>query len=169
MKYLYILTVVLLVSCGTKKIVYTSAKEQANYEVFNFLIAQIETDTLRVDVECSGLHKGIQFEDITPERMDNVFTQEDMEAMQAQYLDSIPFIIDPSKLSVPKKVYLETGKYKNMHSFSFSEPLFSKDYTKVVVSFSYYCGVWCGHGGTYLLRKGKNGWEIVTVLSDWIS
>jgi hypothetical protein len=53
--------------------------------------------------------------------------------------------------------------------FTLSEILFDKDHRHAMVSFSFYCGTLCGHGGTFLLKKSGKRWLIKKQCAGWIS
>jgi hypothetical protein len=57
----------------------------------------------------------------------------------------------------------------NTALFSLSEIVFDKEHKHAVVSYSFYCGGLCGHGGTVILQKSGETWKMLRRCSSWIS
>lgn len=53
--------------------------------------------------------------------------------------------------------------------FTLSEIVFDKDHKHAVVSYSFYCGGLCGHGGILVLQKDGETWKIAKRCSSWIA
>ena len=122
------------------------------------------------------------------ERMDSIFTKNDIEYMRLQLKEFKNFSLRPDliqgKLVIPfdtLRAFHERGKNVNgfwelyRESFgrsgfcSVSMPLFSKDKKTVIVKIAMLCGNLCGTGQTniYKLKNGK--WLIIKTIDEWIS
>lgn len=53
--------------------------------------------------------------------------------------------------------------------FTFSEIQFDKKHEHAILKFSFHCGSLCGHGGTVVLTKSKDGWKQSGECGRWIS
>jgi len=53
--------------------------------------------------------------------------------------------------------------------FTLSEIAFDKQHQTAVVSYSFVCGMLCGHGTTVLVGKVKGQWQVVDQCAFWIS
>ena len=184
-----------ILSCGTKQTtqqtVSVTAEEQAIYEVLNFCLDSEQVAKNEKLLADETAHYGSVLSDWPyADDDERFFTKEDIAFMHLQDADSIPFTIEPQKLT--RRVKMASSKklnqwlaesektgleqywekvYKEYGSgyATFSKPLFSKDYKMAVVAYGNHCGGLCGGGATYILQKGQNGWQIVEVFYNWIS
>jgi hypothetical protein len=53
--------------------------------------------------------------------------------------------------------------------FTFSEIVFDKEHRHAGLSYSFVCGMLCGHGNTVILEKIKDKWKISKRCAGWIS
>lgn len=105
----------------------------------------------------------------------------DIDFMYQQSLYSPKFELKKEKLKtekglkIPDACNIQDKAYwchisKQFGSFcNISLPLFSEDRETALISYSYNCGVLCGHGGYYVFRKENTTWTLVSVLEEWVS
>lgn len=53
--------------------------------------------------------------------------------------------------------------------FTLSEIAFDKEHRRAVVSYSFVCGMLCGHGNTMVLKKLGQNWKIAKRCGGWVS
>jgi hypothetical protein len=53
--------------------------------------------------------------------------------------------------------------------FTLSEIAFDKEHRRAVVSYSFVCGMLCGHGNTMVLKRSGESWKIAKRCGGWIS
>lgn len=70
---------------------------------------------------------------------------------------------DPSKtMNEGKDVKTAVQQAFNSGLFTFSEIAFNKTHTWAVLTFSFRCGMLCGHGGAVVLHKVKGAWKVTS-------
>lgn len=114
--------------------------------------------------------------------LDSLFTQEDLDFIFQQNLNSINFKLSDDlkgKTLISVDTLLKFNHREFWEEFlkrfgkggfcSISLPLFSKDLSIVIIKYSFNCGSLCASGGTFIYKKMGDKWVEIICLQNWIS
>ena len=103
---------------------------------------------------------------------------------QIEHLDN--FTLNPSRINKTTikqasidsifRIYSSDEGFKilkqhyNIDSYlKFSNPLISRNGKMMIFDIDFYCGILCGHGDRYVMRKQNDRWRIIYKRQTWIS
>lgn len=99
---------------------------------------------------------------VDPERQRNAVKENDPQNLMKKAIDEHERVTD-EQLEQSVKQAFRTGL------FTFSEIAFDKEHRRAVVSYSFVCGMLCGHGNTMVLKRTGQSWKIAKRCGGWIS
>jgi hypothetical protein len=99
---------------------------------------------------------------VDPERQRNAVEENDPQNLMKKAIDEHEKVTD-EQLDQSVKQAFHTGV------FTLSEIAFDKEHRRAVVSYSFVCGMLCGHGNTMVLKRSGESWKIAKRCGGWIS
>ena len=99
---------------------------------------------------------------VDPMRQRRAVAENDPQNLMKKAIDEHEKVTD-EQLDKSVKQAFRTGL------FTLSEIAFDKEHRRAVVSYSFVCGMLCGHGDTMVLKKLGQNWKIAKRCGGWIS
>jgi len=99
---------------------------------------------------------------VDPMRQRRAVAENDPQNLMKKAIDEHEKVTD-EQLDKSVKQAFRTGL------FTLSEIAFDKEHRRAVVSYSFVCGMLCGHGNTLVLKKIRQNWKIAKRCGGWVS
>jgi hypothetical protein len=99
---------------------------------------------------------------VDPERQRDAIKANDPQNLMKKAIDEHERVTN-EQLDQSVKQAFRTGL------FTLSEIAFDKEHDRAVVSYSFVCGMLCGHGNTLVLKKIGQNWKITKRCGGWVS
>jgi hypothetical protein len=99
---------------------------------------------------------------VDPERQAEIIKRNDPQNLIKRGLDDHENVTD-------KQLDRSVTEAFNSGLFTLSEIIFDKQHRHVLVAYSFWCGMLCGHGNTLILDKVGKKWKVSKRCGGWVS